>query len=123
MATGKSRRGLNRAFAATGLGELFEASRCADEAGSKPHPRMLLELMDETGCVAQRTLMVGDTEYDLEMAHRAGASALAAAYGVHPLERLLRHRPLGHVRSVSEVPGWIAAWENGRRAAAGEGGA
>jgi len=108
VATGKSRRGLDRALAATGLWRYLEATRCADETRSKPHPQMLLELMAAVGSVPERTLMVGDTEYDLAMARAAGAHGLAAAYGVHPLARLRRHGPLGHVRSLVEVPDWLA---------------
>ncbi len=108
VATGKSRRGLERALTVTGLWRYFTTSRCADETRSKPHPQMLLEIMEAVGAVPARTLMVGDTEYDLEMAALAGAAGLAAAYGVHSLERLLRHRPLGHVRALVEVPDWLA---------------
>ena len=107
IATGKARRGLERVLAETGLTGLFDASRCADEAGSKPHPRMLREILAELGVPGRETLMIGDTEYDMEMAARAGARALAVSYGVHALGRLLRHRPLGHIDDIRQLPAWL----------------
>jgi phosphoglycolate phosphatase len=107
VATGKSRRGLNVALDDTGLGEVFHATRCADEAFSKPHPEMLLQIMQELGVKGEHTLMVGDTEYDMQMAKNAGAKALAACYGVHERDRLLEHRPLGCLRSLREMRPWL----------------
>ena len=68
VATGKSRRGLDRVFRETDSGQWFDASRTADETRSKPHPQMLLELLAELNTPVERAVMVGDTEYDLEMA-------------------------------------------------------
>ena len=107
VATGKSRRGLEAVLEDTGLKHRFHATRCADEAGSKPHPEMLRQLMAELGVRPGDTLMVGDTEYDMELAHNAGASALAVCYGVHEPERLLRHRPLDCLASLTEIPRWL----------------
>jgi len=107
VATGKSRRGLDEVLAATGLDTVFHATRCADETRSKPYPDMLLELMDELGVAASATLMVGDTEYDIQMAHNAGAAALAVCYGVHERERLLAQHPLACLESLGELPGWL----------------
>jgi phosphoglycolate phosphatase len=107
IATGKARRGLERVLGETGLAGLFDASRCADEAGSKPHPRMLNEILTELGMSAQEALMIGDTEYDLEMAGKAGVRALAVSYGVHALERLLRHGPLGYIEDIRDLPAWL----------------
>ncbi|RTL04015.1 MAG: HAD family hydrolase, partial [Lysobacterales bacterium] len=81
VATGKSRAGLERAYRDTGLGRLFEASRCADETASKPDPRMLHELLAETGVPAARALMIGDTEFDLAMARAAGMAGIGATWG------------------------------------------
>lgn len=108
IATGKGRRGLERALTETGCAPLFHATRCADECPSKPHPQMLLELMEAVGAEPARSLMVGDTEYDMEMARNAGAAALAVSYGVHARERLLRHRPLACIDRLSELQGWLA---------------
>ncbi len=88
VATGKSRRGLDRVFAATGRGELFDSSRCADETRSKPHPQMLLELLEETGTSAADAIMIGDTEYDVAMAVSAGLHAVGVSFGVHSIPRL-----------------------------------
>ena len=74
VATGKSRRGLNRVLADLGLEDFFDATRCADETRSKPHPLMLQQIMAEQGVAAETVVMVGDTEYDLEMACKAGVA-------------------------------------------------
>lgn len=113
IATGKSRLGLDRALAETGLGDLFLATRCADETFSKPHPQMLLELMDELGVSVGQTLMVGDTEYDLQMARNARVRALAVCYGVHAPERLRAFGPLACVESLAEIPQWLTRWATG----------
>ncbi|MGI9305123.1 MAG: HAD-IA family hydrolase [Gammaproteobacteria bacterium] len=107
IATGKSHAGLQRNLRETGLDEYFHTSRCADQAPSKPHPQMLEDLTGELGVAPQRTLMIGDTAYDMEMARNASTCALAVSYGAHALNRLLEHAPLGHVNDISEVPAWI----------------
>lgn len=93
VATGKSRKGLDRVLRSTQLGRFFAASRCADETASKPDPRMLNELLTELNCSGERTLMVGDTEYDMLMAQQAGVVAVAVSYGVHAIERLHAYQP------------------------------
>jgi phosphoglycolate phosphatase len=107
VATGKSRRGLDRVFAETGIGPLFVASRCADETRSKPDPRMLHEILDATGVPAADALMIGDTTYDLAMASAAGMDRIAATYGAHPVAELLPHAPLACLASFAEVYRWI----------------
>lgn len=109
VATGKSRRGLDRAFASTGLGRFFHASRCADETFSKPHPNMLLELMDELGVTSDKTLMIGDTTHDLQMAINARVASLAAGYGAHPRDALLALSPLACVADMAELRLWLHA--------------
>jgi len=109
VATGKARRGLERAFDETGLRDFFHDSRCADEAASKPAPEMLQQLMTELSVEPSQTLMIGDTEYDMEMAAQAGSHALAAGYGVHELERLRRWPLLGHIDRLSDLPQWWQA--------------
>jgi phosphoglycolate phosphatase len=108
VATGKGRAGLDKVLRATGLASLFDATRCSDETCSKPHPRMLQELMRELGRSPEETLMVGDTEYDMEMARNAAAGPVAVSYGVHALERLLRHEPLGCIHRIDEFGPWLA---------------
>lgn len=107
VATGKGRRGLDHALIGSGLERLFHATRCADETLSKPHPQMLLELMDELGALPGETLMVGDTEYDMQMARNAGASGLAVSYGVHTVERLMGCEPLGCLNDIRELRDWL----------------
>lgn len=109
VATGKARIGLERVFTDTGYGELFHASRCSDESGSKPQPHMLNELMRELNVAPERTLMIGDTEYDMAMARNAGTHALAVSYGVHDCKCLLQHNPLACLPSMEELSGWLHA--------------
>lgn len=107
VATGKSRRGLDHVLQKTGLGTLFNATRCADETFSKPHPQMLEEIMDVTGIYPENTLMIGDTEYDMLMAGNAGADALGVTYGVHSREHLLAHGALECVDEITQVAAWL----------------
>ncbi|MGH6609176.1 MAG: HAD-IA family hydrolase, partial [Burkholderiaceae bacterium] len=107
VATGKTRRGLARAFESTGLGALFAASRCADESQCKPHPAMLLELSEQCGVDPQRMLMIGDTSHDLQMAAAAGVGGVGVTYGAHAHEHLVSHAPLALIGSVSELHEWL----------------
>ncbi len=109
VATGKTRRGLARALSRHSMANRFAATRCADEGMPKPHPDMLLKLMEILGADAGETLMIGDTTHDLELARRAGAAAMAVAYGAHPPNELARHRPLAMVHSVAELRQWLHA--------------
>lgn len=107
VATGKARRGLRQVFEETGMGDYFHTSRCADECFSKPHPQMIQEIMEQFGIEPQKTLMIGDTEYDLQMANNAGVSSLGVSYGVHALERLEECQPLDCVHSMDELRIWL----------------
>jgi phosphoglycolate phosphatase len=107
IATGKARRGLNRVLDETGMRHLFASSRCADEAFSKPHPKMLEDILDETGVSHDRALMVGDTVYDMEMARSARVAGLGVSYGVHARERLLDSGALACLDSFPEVCAWV----------------
>ncbi len=108
VATGKSRAGLERALAATGLKPYFHATRCADEARPKPHPAMLLELMGELGVARERTLMIGDTTHDMGMAHAAGVARLAVAFGAHSKEALLPYAPVACIDDFNSLRQWLA---------------
>ncbi len=108
VATGKSRAGLDLDLERTGLGGYFSATRTIDEAMSKPHPQMLLELSDELGAASPETLMVGDTTFDLEMARNAGSPAVAVLTGAQQREELLDCAPLECLPSVGELPAWLA---------------
>lgn len=107
IATGKSRVGLERALDHSSLRPLFQASRCADECHSKPHPQMLEELMAEFGVTGVATVMIGDTSHDLMMARNAGVDSLAVTYGAHPHDRLLEHQPLACLHTVAELGTWL----------------
>lgn len=108
VATGKSRQGLERALAASGLRERFAATRCADETTPKPHPAMLQELMLELEALPGSTLMIGDTSHDLSMAAAAGVDAVAVAYGAHAADDLRAMQPRACVTSVEELSRWLA---------------
>lgn len=105
VATGKSRRGLNRVLAGLGLADFFDATRCADETCSKPHPRMLNEIMADRGKSAGEVIMIGDSEYDLAMAREAGVRSVAVSFGVHDSERLAAFAPLAIIDELPELLG------------------
>ncbi|TXS89065.1 HAD-IA family hydrolase [Parahaliea maris] len=103
VATGKSRRGLNRVLAGAGMEDYFDATRCADETASKPDPLMLRQILDQRGRLPGQAVMVGDSEYDLAMAASAGMASIGVSFGVHAPKRLQQHAPLGIVDQLSEL--------------------
>ena len=107
VATGMGRVGLNRALNATGLLSVFDATRCADETFSKPHPAMLQELTRELGQDMRRTVMIGDTTHDLQMAMNAGAAGIAVEYGAHPLEQLATCNAVYSAPNVAQLRTWL----------------
>jgi phosphoglycolate phosphatase len=107
VATGKTRVGLQRALAATGLTRLFDGTRCADESFSKPHPAMLQELTRELGQDMGRTVMIGDTTHDLQMAVNAGAAGVGVGYGAHPADSLRAMSPLHCASSIADLTDWL----------------
>jgi phosphoglycolate phosphatase len=109
VATGKPRRGLDDALHTVQLRGVFDATRTADETFSKPHPRMLLELVHELGAAPGRTLMIGDTTHDLQLAANAGTASLAVSYGAHEREAFAGFAPLHVAHSVAELRAWLAA--------------
>lgn len=109
VATGKSRAGLSRVLESSGMGHYFHATRTADQTFSKPHPAMLLELMDELGVEADKVLMIGDTTHDLQMAINAGVDALAVTHGAHPEDQLRALQPLALLDDFNEVRAWLKA--------------
>ncbi len=108
VATGKSRRGLDEALRVGQLQGTFHATRTADETASKPHPQMLQELMRELGVPPQRTLMIGDTTHDLEMAVNAGTASVGVSYGAHEHGPFAAYAPRVVVHSVAELDDWLA---------------
>lgn len=107
VATGKSRRGLDEVLHTVELQGMFDGSRTADETAGKPHPRMLHELMREFGVEPERTLMIGDTTHDLQMALNAGCASVAVSYGAHEPDGFAQLRPLAVVHSVAELQRWL----------------
>ena len=107
VATGKSRNGLNLALRAVALQGLFDGSRTADETAGKPSPLMLHELMAEFGVDPQRTLMIGDTTHDLQMALNAGCASVAVSYGAHEPAAFGVLQPLFVAHSVAELHNWL----------------
>ncbi len=107
VATGKSRRGLDEALRTVELQGLFDGSRTADETAGKPHPRMLHELMRQFGTEPSRTLMVGDTTHDLQMAVNAGCPSVGVGYGAHPFGEFASLQPLFVAHSVRELQDWL----------------
>jgi phosphoglycolate phosphatase len=107
VATGKSRVGLNRALDQVRLTSLFDGTRCADETFSKPHPAMLQELTRELGQDLGRTVMIGDTSHDLQMAKNAGAASVGVGYGAHPAKSLVAHEPLFIAHDVAALAAWL----------------
>jgi phosphoglycolate phosphatase len=109
VATGKSNAGLSRAMESSRMKSFFHATRTADQTFSKPDPAMLFELMEELGVSAGRTLMVGDTTHDLQMAHNAKVDAVAVGHGAHPPEQLQELNPLALVEDFAELRAWFKA--------------
>jgi phosphoglycolate phosphatase len=109
VATGKSRRGLDEVLQTVELQGTFDGSRTADETAGKPHPRMLHELMREFGVEPGRTLMIGDTTHDLQMALNAGCASVGVSYGAHEPGGLDELKPLHVAHSVRELHDWLSA--------------
>ncbi len=103
VATGKSRKGLDRVFALTGLGDIFEETITADESFSKPNPAMLLELMDRTGVAPDKMVMIGDSIHDLMLAQNAGCDALGVTFGACTKEELDKYPNIGIATDTREL--------------------
>ncbi len=103
IATGKGRIGLEKVLDETGLSALFDATRCSDETRSKPHPQMLQEILTALQIEPHQAVMVGDTEYDIQMAHNAGVGPVAVSYGVHEASRLMKFKPLLCIDDIAQI--------------------
>jgi len=112
VATGKGRQGLDQVLELTGLGSRFHITRCASETFSKPHPLMLEEILQQLGLNASQALMIGDTEYDMEMAKNANMDSLGVDYGVHPRERLMLHKPIGCISNIADLTAFLHPLKN-----------
>ncbi len=107
IATGKSRRGLDKDLDETGVRDYFPVTRCADETRSKPHPQMLEEILVDYNIDSSKALMIGDSEYDLQLANNTKVDGLAVSYGVHDLIRLLKQDPVGFIDDFKQLPDWL----------------
>ncbi|MDY0744220.1 HAD-IA family hydrolase [Paucibacter sp. R3-3] len=107
VATGKNRRGLDEVLQVSGLAAMFDGTRTADETQGKPHPQMLLELMREFGAEPERTLMIGDTTHDLQMAVNAGCPCVGVSYGAHDHESFAEFKPLFVAHTTAELHQWL----------------
>ena len=103
VATGKSRRGLDRALLSSGLQAYFGCTRCADETRSKPDPLMLRQILEHYGVGPAQTVMVGDTVYDLDMAQRASIPAIGVTWGVHDVDELAAFDPVAIVDGIDDL--------------------
>lgn len=106
IATGKSRKGLDRIIKEMELEEFFHGSRCADETTSKPSPHMLEELLDEFSVGPSEAVMIGDTEYDMSMAQQLGMPRIAVSYGAHHIDRLRVYDPVLCVDQIDQLLAW-----------------
>jgi len=107
VATGKSRRGLNLALQHCGLGNFFQSTRTVDECFSKPHPQMLDELMDNLVAMPERTLMIGDTSYDLQMAKNAGVKSIGVSYGAQKSSQWGDLNPIQQFDDFTSLSTWL----------------
>ena len=107
VATGKNRRGLDDAMQHSKLHSLFDATRTADETAGKPHPLMLQQLMAQLGVAPERTLMIGDTTHDLQLAQNAGTARVGVSFGAHEPEAFGPHEPLFVAHSTDELHRWL----------------
>ncbi|MGQ4275962.1 HAD-IA family hydrolase [Pseudidiomarina sp. E22-M8] len=108
VATGKARRGLQRVWQETDMAHYFDVSRCADESISKPDPRMLYELLEETQCSLDKALMIGDSIHDLRMAQAAGMDRVGVDFGVHSAQQLTAYAPLAVLSSWQQFPALLS---------------
>lgn len=109
VATGKSRRGLDRIIEMHGLAGRFVSRQVADDHPSKPHPSMLEAAAAETGVAVEDAVMIGDTVYDLQMARAAGMAAIGVTWGYHARAALMAEAPAALVERAADLPAAIAA--------------
>lgn len=103
VATGKARRGLQRAFDSSGTEKYFSHSVCADEAESKPSPQMLFALLEYWNVSASEAIMIGDTAYDMKMAQACGMKSIAVSYGVHSRDLLEPYQPMAIIDDIRQL--------------------
>jgi phosphoglycolate phosphatase len=107
IATGKGLKSLNQDLISTNLKDYFLITKTVDECFSKPHPQMILEILNFTMVDSKKALMIGDSSYDLEMAKNAGISSLAVAYGSEPLVQLKEFDTLDLIENPYDLFDWL----------------
>ncbi|MDH4261735.1 MAG: HAD-IA family hydrolase [Spirochaetia bacterium] len=107
VATGKSRAGLERDLSNSNLRAYFHTTRTIDECNPKPDPHMIVDIMNELGCSAAETVMIGDTTYDLDMAENAGVDSLAITGGAHSSEILEKCNPLKYFSGLKDLSEYL----------------
>lgn len=113
VATGKSRRGLDKLLEAHGLGSLFVTRQVSDHHPSKPHPAMLHAALSETGVGPADAVMIGDTTYDMQMAQAAGIPFIGVGWGYHPRDALTG--AAGILDDMRELPAMLdTIWERAK---------
>lgn len=108
IATGKSRVGLDRSLNDLAMWEYFATTRCAGEYLSKPHPQMLLSIMQDLGVSNAATLMIGDSEHDMRMANNAGVAAIGVTHGAHTEDTLNQHKPLLCLQHITDLSSFLS---------------
>lgn len=111
VATGKSRRGLDKVLDESGLEPYFPITRCADETLSKPNPLMLEEILVDLDAEPHQAVMIGDTEFDLQMATNIRMDSIGVSFGVHDISRLMRHNPLAILNQLTELPDFLTQYQ------------
>lgn len=107
VATGKSRKGLDRILNALNLTDFFDATRCADETAGKPDPKMLNELLSYFKLNNNQAIMIGDASFDLQMANNAGLDSIAVSYGAQEIETLKSYHPNAIISEFIQLPNYL----------------
>lgn len=108
IATGKSRRGLDRALSDSGIGHFFSTTRCPTEDRSKPHPDMLNSILQIQSMEAEQALMIGDSEHDFIMAETAGVNAVGVSHGVQDAEALRKHKLVAQLDNITDLYNFLS---------------
>jgi len=107
IATGKSRRGLDKILAEYDMEVYFDMTRTPVESESKPSPLMLQQILDAFGLTAEQAVMIGDTEFDMQMAKNIDMDRIAVSHGVHELAHLQTFDPVACFDDLPTMQAWL----------------